>query len=458
VSTASARPAGEPVEPPIVERFPADSRAPLATAGADLAAADAPIGTPRRRRTRLLALAAVLLVALAAGAAVALESRAPTRKAAGTAIPPGATTTTVERRTLVERSQVDGTLAYSGALEVYDRLAGTFTWLPAVGAVVGRGGTLFRIDNLPVALMYGSVPAYRALKQGVSDGPDVAELNANLIALGFDPEAAIADGDRFGESTAAAVRRWQHAESLPETGAVELGRVVFALGARRITAVRVALGDDPPPASSNKPAAKAPTHKHKSKENTAKEPAKEKGKEKEKASSEPEAAAAAPKPVLGTTSSQQIVQLQVKANQQQLAHVGEAAPVTLPDGRIAQAHITSVGTVATEESEKEKGGGGSEKPGNGENATVAVTLALDHPVARLDKAPVSVELVKSIRRDVLAVSATALVATAGGGYAIEALEGTRRVELAVTPGMFANGYVEIEGAGVHEGLTVTEPQ
>ena len=87
-----------------------------------------------------------------------------------------------------------------------------------------------------------------------------------------------------------------------------------------------------------------------------------------------------------------------------------------------------------------------------------MTLALEHPVARLDKAPVSVELVKSIRRNVLAVPATALTATAGGGYAIKALEGARRVALAVTPGMFANGYVQVEGSGIHEGLTVIESE
>jgi len=87
-----------------------------------------------------------------------------------------------------------------------------------------------------------------------------------------------------------------------------------------------------------------------------------------------------------------------------------------------------------------------------------VTLALDRPVAHLDKAPVSVQLVKSITRDVLAVPATALVATAGGGYAIQALERGRRVELSVTPGMFANGYVQVEGPGVSEGLTVLEPR
>jgi peptidoglycan hydrolase-like protein with peptidoglycan-binding domain len=424
---------------------------------------------------------AIALVAVAAALALLARSSATPRKTVGSAIPPGDTTTTVARRTLTESAQLDGTLGYGGALEIYDRLAGTFTWLPTVGAVIGRGGTLFRLDEEPVALMYGSVPAYRTMKAGVSDGPDVAELNANLIALGFDPYGAISDEDRFGEATAAAVRRWQSSEGLSRTGEIELGRVVFAPGARRVTAVRVALGDDPP-GSANKEASKEPSPAKSSpaksspskkgapkegaaaKENAAKEAAAKEAAAKEAAAKESAAkegspgAAATPKAVLGTSSVRQIVQLPVKASQQQLAHVGEAAPVTLPDGRVVGAHITSVGTVAeSSEAEKngEKGGGGG---GSGENATISVSLALDHPVRRLDKAPVSVELVKSIRRNVLAVPATALVATAGGGYAIEVLEGARHGELAVTPGMFANGYVEIEGPGVRAGLVVTEPQ
>ena len=87
-----------------------------------------------------------------------------------------------------------------------------------------------------------------------------------------------------------------------------------------------------------------------------------------------------------------------------------------------------------------------------------MTIALDRRVARLDKAPVSVDLVKAVRRNVLAIPAPALTATAGGGYAIAVLQGGRRTELPVTPGMFANGYVEIEGAGVREGLTALESQ
>jgi peptidoglycan hydrolase-like protein with peptidoglycan-binding domain len=424
----------------------------------------------QRRRTRVAALAAILLAA-AAGTALTLSFGSRRHASAGAGVPPGDTTASVERRTLVERSQVDGTLSYASPLELYDRKSGTFTWLPAVGAVMARGGTLFKVDNLPVVLMYGGVPAYRTLKEGVDDGPDVAQLNRNLIDLGFDPYGAISNVDHFGEATTAAVRRWQKAEGLSQTGEVELGRVVFAPSARRVTAVHVAVGEDPPPSNADEAAEnKPPAHKAPAKKTPAEKPAKKKsskkpaskepsrGKEKEPTGSKPNAAA--PALVLGTTSTQQIVQLQVKATQQQLAHAGEAAPVTLPNGEVVKGHITNVGTVATEssENEKEKGGGNNPSSGSGESATISVTLALDHAVAHLDKAPVSVQLVKAISRDVLAVPATALQATAGGGYAIEALEAGRRVELPVTPGMFAYGYVEIEGAGVHEGLTVVLPQ
>jgi Putative peptidoglycan binding domain len=476
---------------------------------------------PRSLRRRRIAAAAAVLAAVAATAIVLVESGSSPHTNSATGLPPGYTTAVVTRRTLTESSTVDGTLGYGKALEVYDRLAGTFTWLPVVGAVIGRGGTLYRLNNLPVALMYGSVPAYRTLKSGVSDGPDVAELNENLIDLGYDPGGAITDENRFGEATAAAVRRWQKAEGLSETGEVELGRIVFAPGARRVTALHVALGQDPPgapgptgpsgsaaasnrPASkqpeSEKPASKAPqsekpaskgpkSEEPKSKEPKSEEPKSEEPKSEEPKSEEPESKgpkseepkSKGPKSeepkseepeskdpgsgnggdeaVLTTTSTQQLVQLKVKPEQQQLARLGESAPVSLPGGGVDQGRIVEVGSVATE-SEKGGGGGGGggEKgaAGEGESATIAVTLALDHPVAHLDEAPVSVELVKSVRHGVLTVPATALTATGGGGYAIQVLEGGRRVELPVTPGMFANGYVQVEGASLHEGQTVIE--
>ncbi|MGO9319446.1 MAG: peptidoglycan-binding protein [Solirubrobacteraceae bacterium] len=422
-----------------------------------------------RSSSRLAAAGAVLLVAVAAATVVLLESHTSNHNSAGTGVPAGETTTSVTRRTLTESSTVDGTLGYGSTLELYDRLSGTFTWLPAVGSVIGRGGALFRVDDLPVVLMYGSVPAYRTLKEGVSDGPDVAELNENLIDLGFGPYSAITDVDEFDGATAAAVRRWQKADGVQETGEVELGRIVFAPGARRVTDVHVTLGQDPPGAkepASKQPAAKKPASKQPaSKQPAAKKPASKQPASKQPAAEEPaakgqdEPAAGAGMVVLSTTSTQQIVQLKVKAEQQELAHVGEPAPVTLPGGDVVEGRITAVGSVA-ESNEAEKGSGekGGSPSGEGESATIAVTLALERPVSRLDEAPVSVELVKSIRHDVLTVPATALTATAGGGYAIEVLEGGRRVELPVTPGMFADGYVQVEGPGVHEGLTVIESE
>jgi peptidoglycan hydrolase-like protein with peptidoglycan-binding domain len=408
---------------------------------------------------RLAAGGAVLLAAAAVAVVLTAESGSSAKHDSGAGVAPGETTTTLARRTLSESSTVDGTLGYGSTLELYDRVSGTFTWLPAVGAAIDRGGALWRVNNEPVALMYGSVPAYRTLEQGVSDGPDVTELNENLIDLGYDPYGAIADDEAFNEATAAAVRRWQHAEGLPETGKVELGRIVFAPGARRVTAVKVALGQDPPGSAGAKEPKEEPGSK---KEPASKKPASKK----EPSSKEPganEAGAGAGMVVLTTTSTQQFVKLKVKAEQQTLARVGQSAPVTLPGGDVVRGRIVEVGSVASSaagEGEKEKGGGGGggEKGGEGESATIPVTLALVHQVAHLDEAPVSVELVKSIRRNVLAVPATALTATAGGGYAIEVLEGARRVQLAVTPGMFANGYVQVEGAGVRERLTVIESE
>ena len=180
------------------------------------------------RLTRRRLSVAVLLAVACAVVAIVLLSGGHGKGGTPTAgVPAGDTTATVERRTLTESSTVDGTLGYGATLELYDRLAGTYTWLPSVGATIARGGTLFRVNNLPVVLMYGTMPAYRTLKQGVSDGPDVAQLNRNLIALGYDPYGAITDVEAFSEATAAAVRRWQKAEGLSANreGGTRPGRV-----------------------------------------------------------------------------------------------------------------------------------------------------------------------------------------------------------------------------------------
>ena len=117
--------------------------------------------------------------------------------------------------------------------------SGTVTSLPRAGSVVERSEALYRLDGDPIVLMYGSTPAYRALQSGVSDGRDVRELEQNLVALGFDPGTV---DDTFSSSTASAVSAWQESLGLEQTGAVELGRVVFLSGPRRVGEHKTSVG------------------------------------------------------------------------------------------------------------------------------------------------------------------------------------------------------------------------
>jgi hypothetical protein len=148
-----------------------------------------------------------------------------------------------------------------------------------------------------------------------------------------------------------------------------------------------------------------------------------------------------------TTSVRRVVTVQLDAAKQTLARIGAAVTITLPDGGAVTGRITNVGKVAVA-----SGGGGA--PGDsGSGSKLPVTIHITRPrrAASLDQAPVTVDFAESIRRHVLSIPVTALTATAGGGYAV-LLPGGR--QLPVSPGMFADGYVEISGEGVHAGLRV----
>src|SRR5262249_30901242 len=82
-----------------------------------------------------------------------------------------------------------------------------YTMLPAPGTVVRRGQPLYAIDGLPTLLLYGGTPAWRALQPRMSAGRDVAELNANLAALGYGRLA----GDVFTSATERAIVALQRA-------------------------------------------------------------------------------------------------------------------------------------------------------------------------------------------------------------------------------------------------------
>jgi multidrug efflux pump subunit AcrA (membrane-fusion protein) len=282
----------------------------------------------------------------------------------------------------------------------------TFTKLPSVGQIISRGQSLYELSGQPVLLLYGSVAPTRAFTLGMSAGPDVAELNANLQALGHGQGLA---GDEFTAVTAAAIRGLQSAHGASVTGELLLGSVVFHPGPVRVTSVTPTVGQT-----------------------------------------------VMPGPVLAITSIARQVKVALDASQQGSVKVGDQVTITLPDNQSTPGKITYVSSVATTPSSSGHGGEEESAP------TVEVQATPTDPAAtgHLDQAPVNVEITTERVENVLAVPVDALLALAGGGYAVEVAEGgVHRLE-AVTVGLFddAEGVVQVSGQGVYAGQRVVVPQ
>jgi hypothetical protein len=182
------------------------------------------------------------VVAVAAVVAVVVVSELPGSSQGASKPPASAGAATVQRRNLVQTDTESGTLGYASPQTVYNRLNGTITWLPTVGQQVKTGQTLFKVDDKPVVLFDGTTPAYRTLSPSVSDGPDVLELNQNLVNLGFDNGEPITVNDTWQAATTDAVERWRGSLGETETGTVTLGQVVFLPGAQVVSSVSTVLG------------------------------------------------------------------------------------------------------------------------------------------------------------------------------------------------------------------------
>ena len=77
-----------------------------------------------------------------------------------------------------------------------------------------------KVNEVPVILLYGDLPAYRTLQYG-SEGADVAQLEADLVALGYDPDGTITVDEEFDWDTKQVVLDWQEAVGLDDDGRVD---------------------------------------------------------------------------------------------------------------------------------------------------------------------------------------------------------------------------------------------
>ena len=101
------------------------------------------------------------------------------------------------------------------------------------GQVIGQGQVLYKTGNgSPVVLLYGSVPDWRTLDEGVT-GQDVSQLNHDLVDLGYADRADIValGWDYYSWETAYAVQRleehlgvsWPAGEPVCGAGGVRAG-------------------------------------------------------------------------------------------------------------------------------------------------------------------------------------------------------------------------------------------
>ncbi|MEV0720925.1 peptidoglycan-binding domain-containing protein [Asanoa sp. NPDC050611] len=354
----------------------------------------------RRGRGPKIAGGAVTVLAVGAAAAATIGFGFGDRDAGSpaAALPPA--TATVTKQTLDDTQTVDGTLGYGDTTALTGRVGGTVTSLPYAGSVIARGKPIYRVDDKPVVLMLGTVPAYRALGSG-DEGADVKQLEQNLRALGH---TGFTVDDEYTSATADAVRDWQEDLGVEETGRVELGRVVFAPGPIRVDSVTAKLGGGAGP-----------------------------GQE-----------------VLAYTGTSRVITVQLDVGDQRLAKRGTAVSVALPDGKRVDGKVARVYTVIE----------ASDDPNGAPETKIEaqVTLADAAAGAGLDVAAVEVTFTAAQHADVLTVPVAALVALAEGGYGVELVEGSTTRYARVETGLFANGRVEVTGDGVAEGVTVGIPK
>jgi hypothetical protein len=346
-----------------------------------------------RRRWAALGIVAVV----AAGAVWAWRAGVFSSAASSGAGPQGPppATAAVTRQDIAATTPVTATLGYAGSYPVRGRGGGTLTWLPPTGQVIRQGHPLYRTgDETPVVLLYGSVPDWRPLDEGVT-GEDVSQLNHDLVALGDADSVDISalGWDYYSWETVAGVEKLQSALGVSSpSGWLPLGSVVFEPQALRVSQVTGSLGG---PANG---------------------------------------------PVLAATSDSHVVTVPLDVSRQGEVKAGDAVTVTLPDGTTTLGAVSSVGTVATT-----SGSGGNPV------TTIPVQVKLTDPRAAgtLDQAPVTVNITTGTARGVLVVPVTALVARSTGRYVVEvAGRGNARRWVPVTPGIFddASGLVQVAGA------------
>ena len=230
-------------------------------------------------------------------------------------------------------------------------------------------------------------------------GSDVLQLEQALADLGFAGDAMVVDGV-FSAATRTAIVAFEESVGLDGDGTISRGEVMFLASPVRVSDHLTPIGTTVSTGT----------------------------------------------PVLAITGKTTLVAVDLPAQDQGTLQESMAVRVRLPDGVEVAATVTSVATVTT--------------VADNSPATLAIEIVLTDPTATnwLDGALVDVLVVTDSAQDVLAVPVAALVALVEGGYAVEVDTGGGSIQLvAVDPGFYADGLVEVSGTTLRAGDQVLVP-
>lgn len=274
------------------------------------------------------------------------------------------------------------------------------------GTPVGTGTMLFVDGGYPVMAIEGDVATLPALERdlevGVADGADVELLEEALASLGFDADGGLAVDDEFDDSTASALSAWYASLGLAPDDPTVLpaGGFVVVPAGLRVGATLVDPGTDPGRDAS----------------------------------------------VLTLTTPARVVSTTAPLGDETFA-VGSPVEIEFPDGTVSTGVVGDVGSVATND---------SGQPGG--QATVPISIEVDdipRSVAGFVEIPVTLRVVTDSIPDAFVVPVPALVALAEGGYALEVVDGPAATHLIpVETGVFVDGFVEVVGPELRDGLDV----
>jgi hypothetical protein len=142
------------------------------------------------------------------------------------------------------------------------------------------------------------------------------------------------------------------------------------------------------------------------------------------------------------------VSTSIPVSDQDQLPLGADVDVEFPDGDVVIGSVTSVASSSTVD---------PADPEADPELAVEITLtSVPESVAGLNELDVTVKLVDTAALQVTTVPVSALVAVGDGEYAVQTVDGSGATQfVAVDPGMFSDGFVEV--GGIPAGTQVVVP-